>query len=363
MIANYGSAVARSAALLVLAVAGLIAVAFAFVGLVLGLGVGAIFLFKPIVRLTRGLATLQRSLARQWSGVVIESPYRPLAGKSGLTDVATWRDLLWLLLEPVVAVPVTIGCVLFGYAVGPQLIRAHSAWAGLLLRPTGSATLRHRVSDLAKSRTQATDAQAAELRRIERDLHDGAQARIVAMGMILDMAQEVIDEDPNAAKELLTKARDSSKLALQELRDLVRGVHPPVLAERGLADAVRALALDSPLEVEVAVELPARPEAPVESAVYFGLAELITNAAKHSAAQAMFIDIRHDGSVLWITVVDDGHGGADASRGSGLRGIQRRLAVFDGVLSVASPAGGPTVIGIELPCALSRSAKPAQPPT
>src|SRR5262249_10081472 len=140
---------------------------------------------------------------------------------------------------------------------------------------------------------------------------------------------------------------------LTELRDLVRGIHPPVLAERGLGDAVRALAMASPLTTEVTIELPGTLDAPVESAAYFAVSEILTNAAKHSGARRVWLDVRHEDGRLRIVITDDGHGGANLSGGSGLRGIERRLGTFDGVLALNSPAGGPTIVTIELPCALS----------
>jgi signal transduction histidine kinase len=193
------------------------------------------------------------------------------------------------------------------------------------------------------------------------------------MGMTLDAAGLLIDTNPAAAQALLTEARDNSVKALADLRDLVRGIHPPVLADRGVADAVRALALDSPLRVFVANELPGRPPAPVESAAYFAVSELLANAAKHAEANQVWIDIRFGGGpqgglvsggemlrggsetsgMLRIGVTDDGRGGADPALGTGLQGIERRLAAFDGVLAVSSPPGGPTVVNMEIPCALS----------
>ena len=143
--------------------------------------------------------------------------------------------------------------------------------------------------------------------------------------------------------------RDASAASLIELRQLVRGIHPPVLAERGLGDAIRALALDSPLAVTVGVDLPSRPEAPVESAAYFVVSELLTNAARHGDGRRVAVDISARGPALRITVTDDGRGGADPSRGSGLRGIERRVAAFDGVLALNSPPGGPTMASVELP--------------
>src|SRR5690606_20792708 len=141
--------------------------------------------------------------------------------------------------------------------------------------------------------------------------------------------------------KLLAQARETSATALTELRDLVRGIHPPVLAERGLGDAVRAVALDAPLPVEVTVDLSGRPAAPVESAAYFATVEALANAARHSGASRVAIDIRHADDVLRITVTDDGRGGADPARGTGLLGIKRRLGTFDGTLTIESPPGGP----------------------
>jgi signal transduction histidine kinase len=197
------------------------------------------------------------------------------------------------------------------------------------------------------------DTSAAELRRIERDLHDGAQARLVAMGMDLGTVEMLLDKDPAQAKRLLTQARRNSVEALEELRDLVRGIHPPVLAERGLGDAVRALALRLPLPGEVTVELPGRADAPVESAAYFAVSEVLTNAVKHSGADRLWVDLHHTDGMLRITVTDNGKGGAVIGEGSGLAGVERRLGTFDGVLAVSSPAGGPTLVSVEIPCALS----------
>src|SRR5262249_33771738 len=147
--------------------------------------------------------------------------------------------------------------------------------------------------------------------------------------------------------------RESSAKALHELRDLVRGIHPPVLADRGLGDAVKALSLDHPLRPEVTVELAGRPEAPVESAVYFAVSEILTNAAKHADAARVWVDLRHENGMLRATVTDDGRGGATLGGGTGLRGIERRIGTFDGVLALSSPMGGPTIVTLELPCALS----------
>jgi signal transduction histidine kinase len=222
-----------------------------------------------------------------------------------------------------------------------------------MLAPTPQAELALRVRQLAQTRTEALDTSAAEIRRIERDLHDGAQARLVAMGMTLDAAGQIMDENPEAARALVSEARDASIRALAELRALVRGIHPPVLADRGLADAIQALALDSPMRIHVESDLADRPSAPIESAAYFAVSELLANVSKHAEARETWIDIRYTDGMLRIGVTDNGHGGADPSRGSGLRGIERRLAPFDGVMAISSPPGGPTAVTMEIPCELS----------
>jgi len=213
--------------------------------------------------------------------------------------------------------------------------------------------LEQRIDRLTETRHDAVDNSAAELRRIERDLHDGAQARLVAMGMNLGTIEALLEKDPAQARELLSKARESSAEALTELRDLVRGIHPPVLAERGLGDAVKALALRMPVQTEVDVELPGRSGAPVESAAYFAVSESLTNAVKHSGADRIWVDMTYSGGCLRIAITDNGKGGAAIGTGSGLSGLERRLGTFDGVLAVSSPAGGPTMVTMEIPCELS----------
>ena len=215
------------------------------------------------------------------------------------------------------------------------------------------AALAGRVQRLAQTRQDAVDGAAAELRRVERDLHDGAQARLVALGMSLRAAERLIPINPTAAQALVAEARDASSRALTELRDLVRGIYPPVLADRGLGDAVQALALDTPIRTEVDVELPGRPDRPVESAVYFAVAEVLANAVKHAGARLVQIRMAHSGGMLRAEVTDDGSGGADPAAGTGLQGLERRLGTFDGILAISSPPGGPTIVVIEVPCELS----------
>jgi signal transduction histidine kinase len=229
----------------------------------------------------------------------------------------------------------------------------HMRFSKFFLAPTSKSELTQRVQVLTDTRAEAVDAQAAELRRIERDLHDGAQARLVSLSMNIGLAEELIKRDPDAAIRLLAEARESSGTALTELRHLVRGIHPPVLAERGLDGAVQALALTVPATVSVDVELPGRLSSPVESAAYFAVAEVLANVAKHSGAHTAWVHLRHHDDLLTIGIGDDGRGGADPAGGTGLRGIERRLAAFDGTMMVSSPSGGPTVVTMELPCTLS----------
>ncbi|MEV7983388.1 sensor domain-containing protein [Streptomyces sp. NPDC086519] len=361
----------------------------------------------------REVADARRRLAYEWCGVRIRSAYRALPADANpwartfgmLRDPQVGRDVLWLLTDmtagfvtallPAVLlfypfegfavaaglwrvltlggtywygfVPVTGQATAFGAAataavllVGawhlcPRLLTAHFRLTRAVLDP-GKGELAERVRVLTETRKDAVDTSAAELRRIERDLHDGAQARLVAMGMDLGTIEVLLDKDPEKARQLLAQTRRASVEALGELRDLVRGIHPPVLAERGLGDAVRALALRLPVPTEVTVELRGRADAPVESAAYFAVSEVLTNAVKHSGADRIWVDLHHvpdGGGMLRISVTDHGRGGAVIGAGSGLAGVERRLGTFDGVLAVSSPAGGPTMVTMEIPCALS----------
>jgi signal transduction histidine kinase len=215
----------------------------------------------------------------------------------------------------------------------------------------GKQQMSERIDVLTSTRAGAVDAQEEKLRRIERDLHDGAQARLVALGMSLGMAEQKLDAaEPEEARELLAEARAGAEHALRELRDLARGIHPPVLADRGLEAAVRSLADLSPTQVSVSVDLGERPSAAVESAAYFVSAEGLANAAKHAHATRVEIRIARRGASLHLEIIDDGSGGADPE-GSGLRGLRGRVQALDGTFRVLSPPGGPTILTAELPCA------------
>jgi signal transduction histidine kinase len=236
----------------------------------------------------------------------------------------------------------------FGGFLVPRLL----TWRADAALAERAQALTRRVTRLTETRSDATEVAVAELRRIERDLHDGAQARLVAVGMSLRAAEQLMRANPDAARALVAEARETSSRALDDLRSLVRGIYPPVLADRGLADAVRALALDAPITVDTDITLDEKePPMPVAAAVYFAIAEALTNAVRHSAADTVEIGIGYCDGVLRATITDDGIGGADPSRGTGLLGVERRLATFDGIIAVTSPAGGPTIVVLEVPCA------------
>ena len=240
-----------------------------------------------------------------------------------------------------------------GLWLAPRVARHHLAGSPDPELAVRARQLTQRVQTLTRTRSDALDTAAAELRRIERNLHDGAQARLVALGMSLQAAERIFTGNPEAALALVTEAKESSARALTELRDLVRGIYPPVLADRGLGDAVRALALDTPLHTVVDVDLPELLDLPVTSAIYFSVAEALANATKHAEARSVHIALSHAAGMLRAEVTDDGAGGADPALGTGLAGVERRLATFDGILAVSSPPGGPTIVVIEVPCASS----------
>jgi signal transduction histidine kinase len=383
--------------------------------------VGIGLLLLPVaIDAVRGLARTHRRLAGEWSGIDVPDPYRLRTGeetvlgevRSLLTDPATARDVTWALMSLGVGLVMSLlPLALFGYglwglmcpilwgpiishwdhswytffelsggstllaaaglgllllpislSLAPRVVDVHSLYVEWGLGPTERTRLASRVQQLSRTRWETLDSSAAELRRIERDLHDGAQARLVAMGMTLSAAERLLQSNPGAAAALLEEAKDASAKALSELRDLVRGIHPPVLADRGLLPAIQALAADCPLSVGVMSSGAGRYAPAVESAAYFAVSELLSNAIKHSGAHRMEIDICGTVECLTIRVRDDGHGGANPHGGSGLRGIERRLAAFDGTLTMDSPVGGPTCVDILLPARrLSAAVAPSEP--
>jgi signal transduction histidine kinase len=251
------------------------------------------------------------------------------------------------------ALLIAVAGLLLAMAV-PPLIRGiaagHAAIARWLLGPSTGAELVAKVEEARARRTMAVDVAAAERRRIERDLHDGAQQRLVALAMDLGMAREKFAKDPEKARALLDEAHDEAKRALTELRNLARGIHPAVLTDRGLDAALSALAARSTVPVDVSVELARRPPPTVESAAYFVVAEALVNVARHAAARHAAVRVSVHDRRLVVEVRDDGVGGADPRAGSGLAGLGDRITAVDGRFTVSSPPGGPTVIRAELPC-------------
>ena len=343
--------------------------------------VGAALLPETIL-LIRRMAGAKRSMVAAWTGREIPEAYLPITGsfkerlRTSVRDPATYVDLRWMLayyvygalgclalpLWPAGLIVDGVWCGLLGRrpVVLPLISRLadlDAAWSAVLLRPSPRSRLAERVAQLTQTRAGAIAAHSAELRRIERDLHDGAQARLVALSMRIGLVKRAYDSDPASVRKLLDEAQDQAEEALAELRHVVRGIHPPILTDRGLAGAVRALAASSGLDVTVwADDLDDGPRAPVavEAAAYFVVAEALTNAAKHSGSDRAEVRLTRTPKSLLVVVRDEGRGGAEIggndAGGSGLSGMRRRVAALDGTFAVTSPPGGPTVIETELPC-------------
>ncbi|MGW2332178.1 histidine kinase [Streptomyces sp. NPDC001700] len=340
------------------------------------------------VLLVRRIAGAKRRRTASWTGRDIPEAYVPVTGalrerlSAVLHDPGTYRDLRWLiaqycygwLLPLPIVVLWPVGLVVDGVWSGvlgrrsvvlpliSRLADLDAAWSATLLRPAPKALLAARVRQLATTRAEAVEAHGSELRRIERDLHDGAQARLVALSMRIGLARRAYEHDPAAGRRLLDEAQDQAEEALTELRQVVRGIHPPILTDRGLAGAVRALAAGSGIDVAVHIDglADGSPRAPaaVEAAAYFVVAEALTNAAKHSGGDHAEVRLARTRHGLHVSVRDNGRGGIEdapagpaASRGSGVTGMRRRVAAIDGTFALTSPAGGPTVIEVDLPCA------------
>jgi signal transduction histidine kinase len=392
----------ETAYLLTGVVAGAVGLGAWLAGVIVSLTLGLMIVGFPVILGTfacfRWLTDVERRRAALVLGAPLPSVYRPAEGRMAERlktigrDPQRWKDVLYLaLIGPVgfgmaaVAAALwvwALGCLLmpawwwsvpggveFGWftvdswelalccvplgaaLLAPSLAaqrgfaRTEAAMARALLAPS----LAERVERLTETRAAAVDAAAAELHRIERDLHDGAQARLVALAMDLGMAEERFDRDPDGARELVGEARREARRALAELRDLARGIRPSLLDERGLGAAVDALVARSPVPAVAAVELSRRPPAPVENAAWFVVSEALANAGKHSGAGRATVRIAERDGALEVEVADNGRGGADPA-GAGLRGLAKRVGALDGSLEIDSPLGGPTVVRAVLPC-------------
>ncbi|MFF5161333.1 sensor domain-containing protein [Streptomyces sp. NPDC000348] len=362
-------------------------------------GVG-LLLAPAVVRALHALADRERGrLARRGPEIVAPDP--PAAAlRAALADPTTWRELRWALrhgslgfllgllgvwlplaafrdtLFPLVwpFAPPNTSSTSFGFGVAHTWPQALSVsligvgWIAVILGLTpGMARLQARpgrtllaagpdtdlslrVAELTATRAAALDAHATELRRIERSLHDGTQNRVVTVTVLLGAARRMVARDPERADELLERAQSAAEQALAELRAVSRSILPPVLSDRGLAGALSGLAAECAVPCRTDVEAPERCAASVEATAYFVVAEALTNIAKHSGASGAAVTVRARGGRLHLRIEDDGRGGADEGGGSGLTGIRRRVAAQDGTLRVTSPAGGPTVLDVDLPC-------------
>ncbi|MFJ2516844.1 sensor histidine kinase [Streptomyces griseoviridis] len=309
----------------------------------------------------RQLGRLERARARKLLGVRIEEP-SPLPRRSGfmpwlwmtLKDPVGWRTVLYEFIRlpwGVLTFTVTLISLFVLWPVLPFLARgltsADRAMVRALLSP--SDELERRIAELESDRGVVVDTAAADLRRIERDLHDGAQARLVNLAMGLGLAKEKLIEDPDAAATMVAEAHGEVKLALQELRDLARGIHPAVLTDRGLDAALSSVATRCTVPVKVTVDLVARPAAAIEGIAYFTVSELLQNISKHSGARAASVEVWRSADRLLVQVEDDGRGGARLADGTGMKGLADRLGAVDGLFALDSPVGGPTVVTAELP--------------
>ncbi|WP_280340355.1 sensor histidine kinase [Nocardia neocaledoniensis] len=381
---------------------------FAVIGLLIvgafcliGVGIPAL---PEAVRLVRPLVSFERRRAAGYLGQPAVGVYQPLTGglrqrvATVFTDPANRRDFGWLVAHALTGIYLAVFAVAlplstlvqlaipgfwqlmppgqefasFGFAVDswptailsfvlafplalvtlqvPVAARWQAMATRAMLRPAEDALLADRVATLTATRAAALDAHGAELRRIERDLHDGAQARLAAVIMQLGMADQLRDQDPDTARELVRKAQDTATAALAELRDVVRNVYPPVLADRGLASAVSAVAARNPIPCVLDLREVGRRPAAVEAAAYFVITEALTNATKHSGATGIDLVLGGTPELLTIEIRDDGVGGAVEIYDGGLAGIRRRAEALDGRMVLSSPPGGPTVLRVELPC-------------
>ncbi|MEV7182962.1 sensor domain-containing protein [Kitasatospora sp. NPDC093102] len=344
------------------------------VGLGLSITVVGLPLLAGGLAVSRSLGALGRQRARSAYGSEIDEPEPVKPRRPGvvgytiaqLTDLLNWRSALYnVLMLPwgVLSFTLTLVSVIVLWPVLPWVIRALAAVDRILIESLlFPGALAERVRELEDDRGTVVDTAAADLRRIERDLHDGAQARLVALAMDLGMAKERLrevesEDDMAAATRMVDNAHGEVKLALQELRDLARGIHPAVLTDRGLDAALSSVAARCtvPGGVRVNVDLsgpdgqPERPDSAVEGIAYFTVSELLTNVSKHAGARSASVEVWRSDNQLMVLVQDDGKGGAAPYPGSGLAGLAERIRAVDGVFLVDSPEGGPTTVTVELP--------------
>ncbi len=388
--------------------AGGLGTAVPALGLMLGLAVSAVtaplgvglLLVPPLLRGLHALTDRERARLSRWGPALISPGPRPSGLRAAGADPTTRRELRWLgthgslglvlgglgVLLPLSAVrdislplwwylvpageagptlalwtvrtwPSAFAVTLLGLgwlaiAVGlsPAMARRQARTGRHWLALDPAIDLSLRVAELTATRAAALDAHATELRRIERSLHDGTQNRIVAVTVLLGAARRMLERDPAGADAVLERAQTAAEQALAELRSVARGILPPVLTDRGLAGALAGLAAGSAVPCRVDVEVAGRCAASIEATAYFVVAEALTNIARHSGATQATVVVRGDQQWLHLSIIDDGRGGAEPRAGTGLGGIRDRIAALDGRFAMTSPAGGPTVLEVELPC-------------
>jgi signal transduction histidine kinase len=363
------------------------------------LGVG-LLLVPAVARILRSLADRERHRLGRFGVELLPPGPAPRRPREVLADRTVRRELAWLachgtfglllgavgVLLPLLAVrdltfplwwrvpPVEISATSLGIGVAhswadafavsflgvawiviilgasPHLAHAQAWFGGRLLAPDAETDLSLRIAELTSTRAAALDAHAVELRRIERSLHDGSQNRLVGVTVLLGAARRALERDPAAAGELLDRAQDAAEQALADLRAVARGILPPVLENRGLAGALTGLASECAVPCEAEIDVDGRCAASVEATAYFVVAEALTNVVKHSGASHATMTATLRDQRLHLEVTDDGQGGADTAGGSGLDGIRHRVEAYDGVLTLSSPKGGPTILAVELPC-------------
>ncbi|MET7648813.1 sensor domain-containing protein [Streptomyces sp. NPDC005426] len=343
---------------------------FVYTVLMIGVGVGLAVTVIGLPLLAFGLqgarllGRAERGRARGLLGLRIDEP-SPMSRVrreegffawlwSSLKDPVGWRAVLYSFIRlpwGVVTFVVTLVSLFVLWPVLPYTARlmtnADRGMVRGLLSP--SDELERRIAELESDRGVVVDTAAADLRRIERDLHDGAQARLVALAMGLGLAKEKLTDDPEAAARMVDEAHGEVKVALQELRDLARGIHPAVLTDRGLDAALSAIASRCTVPVTVGVDLPGRPAQAIEGIAYFTVSELLQNVSKHARATRASVDVWRSADRLMLQVTDDGRGGASMDGGTGMSGLAERLDAVDGLFVLDSPAGGPTTVTAELP--------------
>ncbi|WP_232303826.1 sensor domain-containing protein [Pseudofrankia sp. DC12] len=346
-----------------LAIAGFVSMV---VLLTLGSGLAITITGLPLLAvgliICRMWGRLDRARARSLLDVDIPTPSKVPVRGSGffgwlwaqLSDPVGWRAALYLLIRlpwGIVSFSVTLTVLLALWPVAPYIVYGFAAvdraLMSALLSP--SSAMERRIRELEAGRETMVDAAAADRRRIERDLHDGAQARLVALAMDLGLAKERMSEDPATAARMVEQAHGEVKVALEELRSLARGIHPAILTERGLGAALSNVAGRCVVPVTVNVDLPSRPSGAVEGLLYFTTAELLTNISKHSAATTADVRVAQRGRTIELTVTDDGRGGASATPGGGLAGLTERVRAMDGTFTLTSPPDGPTAVVVSLP--------------